>query len=79
MKTLLIILLLFNITTYGQDTTYYQRQKQLYMTIRTKVNDVTTYKQHYNVKKHKANNRFLIIVGTVFTALTVWFFQPISK
>lgn len=77
MKTLLIIML-FSMNSYAQDTTYYQRRGELYMNIRTQVKDVNTYKLQYSVKKRKANTRFIVIVGVFFAGLTTWYFQPYS-
>ena len=75
MKTLLIIVLLFNMNSYAQDTTYYKRHNDLYMTVRTQI-DANTYKPHYNIKQRKKDNRFVAIVSAVFIGLTVWYFCP---
>jgi hypothetical protein len=78
MKKLIIIILLFlNINSYGQDTTYYQRHNNLYMSIR-QVTDVTNnsvYTQHYNLKKAKQrrnNTIFDIVAGALFVGFTGW-------
>jgi len=74
MKTLLIIIL-FNMNSYAQDTTYSQRRGDLYMNVRTKVKDINI-KSHYNIQQHKKDNRFITIISAVFIGLTVWYFYP---
>lgn len=75
-KVLFAIAIIFAVNCKAQDTTYYQKRNDLYMSIRTKVIDSTIYKQQYSlrVKKHQRNAKiFTIVVGTIFTSVTIWF------
>jgi hypothetical protein len=74
MKTLLIIML-FSINSYAQDTTYSQRRGDLYMIVRTQVKDISV-KSHYSIKQRKKDNRFVAIVAAFFFGLTALYFSP---
>ena len=52
-KLFIAIAILFSVSTKAQDTTYYQKRNDLYMSIRSKVIDSTIYKQQYSLKVKK--------------------------
>ena len=75
-KVLFAIAIIFSVSVKAQDTTYYQKRNDLYMSIRTMVTDSTIYKQQYSVrvKKRKRNDKiFTIVVSTIFVGLTAWY------
>jgi cell division protein FtsL len=75
-KLLFAIAIIFSVNCKAQDTTYYQKRNDLYMSIRSKVADSTIYKQQYSVrvKKRKRNDRiFTIVVSTIFVGLSAWY------
>jgi cell division protein FtsL len=77
-KVLFAIAILFSVNCKAQDTTFYQKRNDLYMSIRSKVTDSTIYKQQYSVrvKKRKRNDKiFTIVVGTLFASVSVWFWN----
>jgi cell division protein FtsL len=75
-KVFLAIAIIFSVSVKAQDTTFYQKRNDLYMSIRTKVADSSIYKKEYSlkVKKRQRNDKiFTIVVGTIFTSVTIWF------
>jgi hypothetical protein len=75
-KLLLAIAIIFSVSVKAQDTTFYQKRNDLYMSIRTKVADSSIYKKEYSlkVKKRKRNDKiFTIVVSTIFVGLSAWF------
>jgi hypothetical protein len=81
-KAIFILSILFSINCMGQDTTFFQKRNDLYMSIRTKVNDSTIYKQQYSlrVKKQRRNNKIFTIVATsIFTGISVWFWKGYAR
>lgn len=75
-KVLFAIAIIFSVSVKAQDTTYYQKRNDLYMSIRTMVTDSTIYKQQYSVrvKKRKRNDKiFTIVVTTIFVGLSAWY------
>ena len=85
-KTMLIIGILFSINCIGQDTTYYhkpsnmwKRKLDLYMSVRTKVNenDTTTFNKYWTKEKkrrRKNDKIFTIVTTTIFVGISIWFF-----
>ena len=81
-KLLFAIAILFSVSTKAQDTTYYQKRNDLYMSIRSKVIDSTIYKQQYSLKlkKRNRNNKITtIVVGTIFAGISVWFWSGYTR
>lgn len=77
-KILTIVAVLFVVNCSAQDTIYFQKRNDLYMGIRTKVTDSSIYNRYYTLeyKKRKRKEKvFTIVVGTIFTSLTIWFFS----
>jgi hypothetical protein len=77
-KTFLAIAILFSMSTKAQDTTYYQKRAQLYMSIKTPVTDSGLYSKHYSLQKKKQarNNRIFGGAMVVFwTGLSIWFWS----
>jgi cell division protein FtsL len=75
-KLLFAIAIIFSVNCKAQDTTYYQKRNDLYMSIRSKVADSTIYSQQYSVrvKKRKRNDKiFTIVVSTIFVGLSAWY------
>ena len=75
-KVILILLLLISLKLFAQDTTYYQKRNELYMT--TRVTDVDLYNKHYSfvVKKRQKRDRRITIISTIlFTAISTWFWS----
>jgi cell division protein FtsL len=75
-KVFLAIAIIFSVSVKAQDTTFYQKRNDLYMSIRTKVADSSIYKKEYSlkVKKRQRNDKiFTIVVGTIFASLTAWY------
>ena len=84
-KTMLILSILFSINCIGQDTTYYHKstmwskKPDLYMSVRTKVNenDTTTFNKYWTKerKRRRKNDRiFTIVTTTIFVGISIWFF-----
>jgi hypothetical protein len=66
----------------GQDTTFFQKRNDLYMTIRSRVVDSTIYKQQYSLKlkKRRRNDKIMtIVVGTIFSGISVWFWSGYAR
>ena len=81
-KLLFAIAILFSFSTNAQDTSYYQKRNDLYMSVRTKVMDSVIYKQQYSlkIKKRKRNDRIFTIVATsIFAGISVWFWTGYAK
>ena len=81
-KLLFAIAILFSFSTNAQDTTFYQKRNDLYMSIRSKVIDSTIYKQQYSLKlkKQRRSNRVFTIVATsIFAGISVWFWTGYAK
>jgi hypothetical protein len=81
-KLLFAIAILFSFSTKAQDTSYYQKRNDLYMSIRSKVIDSTIYKQQYSLKlkKRNRNNKITTIVATsIFAGISVWFWTGYAK
>jgi cell division protein FtsL len=77
-KLLFAIAIIFSVSVKAQDTTFYQKRNDLYMSIRSKVIDSTIYKQQYLVKfkKRRREDRIIIIAATtLFTSLSLWFWK----
>lgn len=77
-KILTTLAILFVVNCQAQDTTFYQKRTDLYMSIRTKVIDSTTYKRYYSqrIERRRRNDRILTIVGTtIFAGLTYWYWH----
>ena len=74
-KVLFAIAIIFSVSVKAQDTTFYQKRNDLYMSIRTTVADSSIYKKEYSVrvKKRQRNDKiFTIVVTTIFVGLSVW-------
>jgi cell division protein FtsL len=81
-KLFFAIAILFSFSTKAQDTTFYQKRNDLYMSIRSKVVDSSIYKQQfsYKVKKRKRNDRiYTIVAGTIFAGISVWFWNGYTR
>jgi len=81
-KLLFAIAILFSFSTKAQDTTFYQKRNDLYMSVRSKVIDSTIYKQQYSLKlkKQRKNNKITTIVATsIFAGISVWFWTGYAK
>jgi hypothetical protein len=81
-KLLFAIAILFSFSTKAQDTTYYQKRNDLYMSVRSKVIDSTIYKQQYSLKlkKRRRNDRiFTIVTTSIFAGVSVWFWKGYAK
>jgi len=81
-KTIFILSILFSINCMGQDTTFFQKRNDLYMTIRSRVVDSTIYKQQYSLKlkKRRRNDKIMtIVVGTIFSGISVWFWSGYTR
>jgi len=81
-KLLFAIAILFSFSTKAQDTTFYQKRNDLYMSVRSKVIDSTIYKQQYSLKlkKQRKNNNITTIVATsIFAGISVWFWTGYAK
>jgi cell division protein FtsL len=81
-KLFFAIAILFSFSTKAQDTTFYQKRNDLYMSIRSKVMDSTIYKQQYSlkVKKRRRKDRITtIVVGTIFAGISVWFWNGYTR
>lgn len=76
-KILTILAVLFVVNCSAQDTTYIQKRNELYRQISTRVTDTAIYNRYYTLeykKQRRRDNTFMIVVGTIFTGLSVWFF-----
>lgn len=81
-KLFFAIAILFSFSTKAQDTTYYQKRNDLYMSIRSKVIDSTIYKQQYSLKlkkQRKSNRVFTIVATSIFAGISVWFWTGYAK
>jgi len=81
-KLFFAIAILFSFSTKAQDTSFYQKRNDLYMSIRSKVMDSAIYKQKYSlkIKKRKRNDRIFTIVATsLFAGISVWFWTGYAK
>ena len=81
-KLFFAIAILFSVSTKAQDTSFYQKRNDLYMSIRSKVIDSTIYKQQYSLKlkKQRKNNKITTIVATsIFAGISVWFWTGYAK
>lgn len=81
-KLFVVVAILFSVSAKAQDTSFYQKRNDLYMSIRTKVIDSTIYKQQYSLKlkKRKRNDRiFVIVTSTLFAGVSVWFWGGYAK
>jgi cell division protein FtsL len=81
-KLLFAIAILFAVNCKAQDTTFYQKRNDLYMSIRSKVADSSIYKQQYSVrvKKHQRNSKiFTIVATTIFASVSVWFWNGYTR
>jgi len=81
-KLFFAIAILFSFSTKAQDTSFYQKRNDLYMSIRSKVMDSVIYKQQYSlkIKKRKRNDRIFTIVATsLFAGISVWFWTGYAK
>ena len=81
-KLFFAIAILFSFSTKAQDTSFYQKRNDLYMSIRSKVMDSVIYKQQYSlkIKKRKRNDRIFTIVATsIFAGISVWFWTGYAK
>ena len=81
-KLLFTIAILFAVNCKAQDTTFYQKRNDLYMSIRSKVTDSTIYKKQYSlkIKKRRRNDKIFTIVATsIFAGVSVWFWKGYAK
>jgi hypothetical protein len=88
-KLFLAIAILFSLNGKAQDTTYFHSQanmwkkhNDLYMNIRTRVTDTTTFNRYWTlerIKRKKKDKTFVIAVTTIFTTLSVWFISGYHK
>jgi cell division protein FtsL len=81
-KLFFAIAILFSVSTKAQDTSFYQKRNDLYMSIRSKVMDSVIYKQQYSlkVKKRRRNDRiYTIVVTSLFAGVSVWFWKGYAK
>ena len=81
-KLFFAIAILFSFSTNAQDTTFYQKRNDLYMSIRSKVIDSTNYKQQYSLKlkkQRKSNRVFTIVATSIFAGISVWFWTGYAK
>jgi hypothetical protein len=77
-KLLTTTAIILSLNCAAQDTTYFQRRNDLYMSIRTHVADSTLYKQHYSVlkaKRHRNDVIFTIAAGVLFGGISAWFWN----
>jgi len=77
-KLLTTTAIILSLSCAAQDTTYYQKRDDIYMSIRTKVTDDKVYKQHYSLqlKKRRRNDRiFTIVTTSIFTGISIWFWK----
>ena len=78
-KLILAVAILFSVSVKAQDTSYYFKQTKLYMQIRNsiEVTNPTQKESAYIIarkRKIKQDKKLTIIVGTIFTTLSIWFF-----
>ena len=81
-KVLFAIAIIFSVNCKAQDTTFYQKRNDLYMSIRSKVTDSLIYKQQYSlkVKRKKRIDRIYTIVATsLFAGVSVWFWNGYQR
>jgi hypothetical protein len=82
-KVLFAIAILFAVNGKAQDTTYSHsvglwQKNDLYMSIRTKVNDSATYNRYWTLEKKKRRKKdrvFSIVTTTIFVGLSAWFWS----
>ena len=85
MKKILVVLsILFSVNCVGQDTSIYQMRNEFYMVVRQQlpkdnplvVNYVTDKKRIYRRNQTRA---FAIVTSVIFTSLTIWYFNGVSR
>lgn len=77
-KLLTTTAIILSLSCAAQDTTYYQKRNNLYMSIRVPATDSISYKQHFSVLKarqHKHNVIFTIVTGVLFGGISAWFWS----
>lgn len=82
-KTIFILSILFSINCMGQDTTYSYskglfKKNDLYMSIRTKVTDSTTFNRYWTIKKKKRRRNdkiFSIVTTSIFVGISIWYWK----
>jgi len=77
-KLLTTAAIALSLSCAAQDTTYYRHHNELYMNIRARIADSTSYNSYkvYRFKtanQRKKDNIFIAAATIVFTGLTVWF------
>ena len=85
MKKLIVVLsILFSVNCVGQDTSIYRVRNEFYMVVRQPipkdnplvVNYMTDKKR---IDRKKQNRIFSIVTGVIFTSLTIWYINGVSR
>lgn len=80
-KFIFVLGLLFTLNAHSQDTNYFVKRQSLYRSVTVKMTDsASKYKvTEFELKRRRRIDRTWAIIGaTIFSSLTVWYFEIIK-